>query len=295
MHNIWAKLPYKSYAVSGHDTTSFLQGQLTQDVNQISENHCQYGAFCSHKGRMFGVFLLNKLNDTFYLRIIESSEQPVVNRLKMFVLRAKVTFEALSDTHIGCDKAMAAAFCEAQGITLPTADFEAITQDGLSICALPKHFYEIRLSADSPLAHWFDQTHPDQENTPAVNALRLAGGHFNIQPDGIEKWLPQQTPLENWGSINYQKGCYVGQEIIARNKYLGQVKKGFAVATIDAPLTLAVNAAIQHEGRDIGQIIETQIIGAETICLGLMPFDRMQTTLTIEGQPAVFHRIQDDV
>lgn len=266
-----ATLPYRSYRFVGEDSLTFLQGQLTQDISLITRNRCHYGAFCNVKGRMLANFLIRPTPNTqpndYILRLHEGQADAAVKRLQMFILRAKVKIEALSLQHVGLNKIAAKTICGDADVTLPDAFHSVDVDENVVLCALPNDYFELILSDSSPVKALLSNI---TDSLNDIETLRLQGGHFNVLPETNELLLPQQTPLEAWGGINYQKGCYVGQEVIARNKYLGKVKKGLAYASLQSANELTLPATVQQENKLVGQIIEAHTGKQHTACLGLL-------------------------
>ncbi len=122
-------------------------------------------------------------------------------------------------------------------------------------------------------------------------ALRLRGGHFDIVPETSEWLMPQQTPLEAWGGINYQKGCYVGQEVIARNKYKGKVRKGLGYALLDGADDIALQAGVVINGRKVGQVVEVYRGSARTHCLALLSLESFGQLAQLGGSETQFSSI----
>ncbi len=266
MKRIWAEMPYINYRVSGDDAKTFLQGQVTQDIYSIKEGSCQYGAYCNPHGRMFANLLLSMIDGNIILRLHKLSAEKIINRLKMFILRSKVTIEPIEHIVTALNKDAVISFCEYLGEQLPE-EFSAVTLDNLQLLALPNEYYELKTSDESVLSFIRD-TFTKDFNT--IESIRLKGGNYHILPDAYELVQPQQTPLEIWGGISYKKGCYVGQEIIARNKYRGKIRKGLAFATIQGAVDIPIGENIIADGYDVGTVIEYNKGEQESICLALM-------------------------
>lgn len=275
-------MPYQRYRVSGEDAITFLQGQLTQDIQSITADNVGYGAYCTPKGRMLANFLIgaDTATNSITLQLHSAVADSVIKRLQMFILRAKVTLLPSQETVVGLNAAMAEQLCQQTHTTLPDA-FQKISTETFSLVALPNGYYEALFDSTPMLP-------AEAENFAAVNALRIRSGNFHILPPTSEAVLPQQTTLATWGGINYEKGCYVGQEIIARNKYRGTVKKGLAVATLDGDWDLPVGATIKQNGKNAGQLLETQTAQGKTVCLALIYLDMADKPCQLETTEPTF-------
>lgn len=286
----WAEMPYQFYRFSGDDSESFLQGQLTQDITHITAANCHYGAYCNHQGRMQANILLIRDEQGIILRLHEEQAAVVIKRLQMFVLRAAVTVERLPMRGIAGNQAMAEAVCQAQQLSLPQP-FEVSRNALVTVYGLPGGYYEVAVADGVTLTLAADTMDID-----AVHALRLQQGHFHVLAATYEALLPQQTPLAAWGGISYTKGCYVGQEIIARNKYLGKVNKGLAVAVFSTADTTQTAECyllnpVQQNGKTVGKVIEFYQGKQDSVCLALLSNSSMGKACEVQGNAAVFHAI----
>ncbi len=279
MTAIRAILPYKSYRFSGDDTLTFLQGQLTQDVGFIQADTCHYGAFCNPKAQMLANFLIVGQANDYTLRLHARQADSVIKRLQLFILRAQVKVEAVTRCHIGLNQAAALQLCEAWGLDLPEP-FACVNHGEAKLCGLPNGYFELLAPDDSLVADIADS--PD-----AIAALRLSGGHFDIVPENAESLMPQLTPLEVWGGINYKKGCYVGQEIIARNHYKGKIRKGLGYAVIDASVELTHQTPVMV-GNKKGQVVDFHRGETQTLCLALLLLDCFEQAATVDGHATQF-------
>ncbi len=225
---------------------------------------------------MFANLLLNTFdNKGILLRLHEAQADPVIKRLKMFVLRAKVTIAEQPFIFIGMNFAMAKALCDLEKVVVPVA-FTTVNHPNWKLCALPNNYFELIVFDTDYLTVILERIDA-VESDEAIQALRLTGGHFNVLTETNEVILPQQTPLEPWGGISYTKGCYVGQEIIARNKYLGKVKKGLAFTLLNEhnkkiPLCSNVNNA---EGKLIGKVLECENTADGLLVLAVLSLGEM--------------------
>lgn len=120
----------------------------------------------------------------------------------------------------------------------------------------------------------------------------IAGGHFDITAEISEDLLPQQTSLAAWGGISYTKGCYVGQEIIARNKYLGSVKRMMAVAQSKTPLGVTLGDDIVCNEKVVGKVVALYE-GQQGAYLGLIPVEQIGQVCQVKKQSMTFAAIPE--
>ena len=208
---------------SGADARTFLQSQLTQDVLKLNENDVRLAGYCSAKGRMYAMFYIWADGETVYLLTQRSVMETVIKRLRMFVLRAKVMLEDVSDQYaisgyVGAD-ALAQQTRVTDGNTVRLGILPAVISE--ANITLPR---EIRIdttlikteTADIELWQWLD----------------IRAGIAHVSAGISEAFVPQMMNLDRIGSVNFKKGCYPGQEIVARSHYLGKLKRRMQVASI---------------------------------------------------------------
>ncbi|MFP5392620.1 MAG: YgfZ/GcvT domain-containing protein [Gammaproteobacteria bacterium] len=227
-------------AVSGAEAATFLHNQLTNDVEHLGEQDVRLAGYCSPKGRLLASFLMWRSSETVYLQLASDIQAAVQKRLSMFVLRAKAKLSDASPEHtvVGFGGAAAqGALAEVFG-TLPAAPWTRIDHPSGALLRVADAFGAPRYlwiaaaaSADTVLAR-FD----DKLARLGSDAWRLADIHAGVPQISAktqEQFVPQMVNLELLGGVNFKKGCYPGQEIVARSQYLGKLKRRTALATLD--------------------------------------------------------------
>lgn len=228
--------------VEGDDRVAFLQGQLTNDVKQLNGSHSHYAGYCTAKGRLLALFLAFAHDEKIYLQLNRQLLEPIMKRLKMYVLRSKVTIHDASDGIVR----LGLAGTEAEPLLLqrfgqvPQAAHQQLTLQDSCIIRLPgqRPRYEIFVTADKAQTLWKALS---QQARPAGAAcwdwLEVEAGIPDIEPATQEAFVPQMVNLDALGGISFKKGCYTGQEIVARTHYLGKVKRRTLPLHIPAGLT----------------------------------------------------------
>ena len=220
----------------GPDAASFLQGQLTQDVLQLPLSQARLAGFCSPKGRLQASFVVWRdagLADTLYLACSADLLPPTLKRLTMFVLRAKCKLADVSNEWALWGLAGASATA-ALGDALPAADWAVAPSSGGQMVRLPS-------AAEVPRALLVQPTDAALSELPALAMadwqwLEARSGIARVVAATADKFVPQMVNFELTGGVNFQKGCYPGQEIVARSQYRGTLKRRAMVFEADAEL-----------------------------------------------------------
>lgn len=232
--------PIGTLAVSGADAASFLQGQFTNDVAALSVGSSQFSALCSAKGRVLATFVLRRIDDTgFELLLPRALLAPLQKRLALFVLRAKVVLRDTSEetVRIGIGGPLAAACVEALVRPAP-AQYRDESIEGGCILALPGSRFVASVEPGEAPRLW-DRLQPARAaGFPCWRWLTIRAGIPVILPPTQDQFIPQMLNLDAIGGVSFHKGCYSGQEIVARTQYLGRLKERLALghaATAPAP------------------------------------------------------------
>ena len=213
--------------VAGDDAAAFLQGQLTSDVAALADGTVQYSAWCSPKGRVLANFLLRRLTQgRFELLLPFSLAEAVAKRLRMFVLRSKVTIADASEASVRLGVGgPAAAACIAATLGMTPTLRHAMAIDGGTIVALPgNRFLFVVTPAEAPRL-WRTASRARPAGIGCWQWLTVCAAVPVITPPTQDGFLPQMLNLDALDAIAFGKGCYTGQEIVARTQYLGRLKE----------------------------------------------------------------------
>jgi tRNA-modifying protein YgfZ len=223
--------------VTGADAASFLQGQLTNDVALLGMNESRLAAFCSAKGRMQASFIIYKrtaldtaqVSPDIYLICSRDILTPTLKRLSMFVMRAKAKLtDVTAEFNIFGLTGNAILSIAHQAINTPaTSIFEAST-----VVALPSALGQSRAWCITPVADAAPAGNP--LSTELWNWGEVHAGIATITAPIVEAFVPQMLNYESVGGVNFKKGCYPGQEVVARSQFRGTLKRRAYVVQIDA-------------------------------------------------------------
>jgi folate-binding protein YgfZ len=256
--------------VHGADATTFLQNQLTNDINDISEHKSQLTAYCNHKGRAFANFRVIKRGEDYYLRLSHDLVDSVLKKLRMYVLMAKVTLEDASNqlVHFGfsgpeADRILANRTNKAFGSgNTPETINEVIRHGSLSIIRLPGVVprYEVLGEPEEAMALWnglnVDAAPVSHHSWQYLNIL---AGIPVITEASSEAWVPQMLNFDLINGISFKKGCFPGQEVVARLNYLGETKRRTYRLVADTDQLPAIGDKINTGNTEAGTIVNAVI------------------------------------
>jgi folate-binding protein YgfZ len=259
---------YGLIAVNGADAQSFLQNQFANDVQQVTEQSSQLNAYCSPKGRVLALFRLFKRGDTYYLRLPRAVLEPTLKRLRMFVLRSQVTLTDASDSLVtmGISGPEAGAQLE-KILSASPQSFDSSTQidtpDGgrLTVICIRGPFPRFEISGELAAIKklWLElEKNIRPAGSDPWTLLDIRSGIPGIHPATVDAFVPQMLNLQTFGAISFKKGCYPGQEIVARMHHLGTLKRRMYRAHVDAP-TLpqpSDNCYTSESEQPVGQVVE---------------------------------------
>jgi hypothetical protein len=220
--------------VRGEDATTFLQGQLTSDVRLVTDERAQPSAWCSPKGRMLASFLVFRHAGDVYLQTPRERVAALLKRLRMFVLRAKVELADASDE---LARAGIAGGCAAELLAgaAPEEPFAVRQDGGVTLIRLPgdRARVEIVGTAAAVKALWERAAPTGGVAGPDFWALLdIRAGLPTVYDGTAEAFVPQMANLQLVEGVSFTKGCYTGQEVVARMQYLGKLKRRMYLARV---------------------------------------------------------------
>lgn len=228
--------------VEGPDAITFLQGQVTCDVQGLSNGAVTLGALCTPQGRAIAVFRLTRQDQSCTLLLRSDVLDTVRTRLQRYVLRAKVTLSDLRGQWqvyglLGNLDASIAAAMELSETPAPGTSVPAINDCRL-LCVDRADKHLLLTSDGRPQALREALRNRAAELTDPATAWELAeirDGIPVVAPETSEQFVPQMLNLDQLGGIAFDKGCYTGQEVVARTHYLGNIKRRMRRFRLSAP------------------------------------------------------------
>ena len=253
-------------AVTGADAQEFLSNQFTSDVNSLAEGEFQLSAWCNPKGRVLFTPILYRNDDDFFCLVPVDMTQQFCQRLTMFVLRAKVSIEP-RESHQAISVTIT-DHAEMAKITNTVTDDPAWTllhsplvndssnRSAILSAILPSILIGPKQSTAPDDFDWLT-THDEGD----WRCTRILAGIPEITSATTEEFLPQQINLDALDGVSFKKGCYPGQEIVARVKYRGKVKQRLFIlqsnpAPTDIEALAPLTAVYDLADNKVGQILE---------------------------------------
>ncbi len=225
--------------VAGTDAMTFLHGQLTSDVKHLAPDGVQHSAWCSAKGRMLASCLLFRDQAGYRLQLAADLQATISKRLQMFVLRSRVaiTDASAGEQLIGLSGPQATATLAALSLPTPATAMSRAPFPTGAVIRLDRERFEI-VVANAALPELWSRiaTSARPVGTAVWQWLDIRAGVPLITRKTTEEFVPQMADFERFGGVSFHKGCYPGQEIIARTQYLGKVKRHLYRAHADVSM-----------------------------------------------------------
>ncbi len=242
----------------GEKGPEFLQGQISCDVHQVNTHTMRQGALCNLKGR---VLALPDVIAWHGLKLIlpQNLLLQTQKSLTATAMLSRVTLEPATHYHVlGFYLHDATQACPIEG-TWPSEKYKLLTQDNVCAYHIGDNFYLMLVHASllEKIKTPFIQNNLLQ-NEQTWHALRLQHGEIQIYPESRGLFLPHRLGLQHTGHLNFNKGCYKGQEIIARTHYRAKTKHAMKILTIETSMTLKPGLRIMTEDgtREVGELVD---------------------------------------
>lgn len=252
-----------SLRVRGADADTFLQGQLSNDLRELTPTRGQLTSYSNPKGRVLAIFAAIRAGDEIWMETSRSLLAGTLKRLKMFVMRSKVQLDdAGSDVvSIGIAGPNADRVLDAAGLLVPSVLCLCAEVDGIVVMRRrgPQNRYTLHGPAARLAALWPTlAAHARPVGTEAWRLTDILAGFPALHPETAEQHVAQMMNLDKLEGISFSKGCYPGQEIVARLHYLGNLKRRMFVARTPtgavargAPIVVAGG-----EGQAVGEVLD---------------------------------------
>jgi tRNA-modifying protein YgfZ len=223
---------------TGEDNAAFLHNLMTNDVTGIPADGVRYAGFCTPKGRLIATFLIWHEGQDLWLQTAADVQPAMLKKLSMYILRSKAKLHDGADrVLIGLAGPQAAVALQALGTSAPEVNKTAALPGG-QVISVAKDRYILALEiAAAKTAFEALKQHAIPAGLNAWRLRDIADGLPRVVAATQEQFIPQMVNFEAVGGVSFKKGCYPGQEIVARTQYLGKIKRRMYRAMVSAPAT----------------------------------------------------------
>ena len=276
MHDKLQPLPGALFAMpdlhvvelAGRDATTFAQAQFINDLNGLQPGHWQWSGWLTPKGRTVALFAVASWSDDrIWLLLPDLDPSGLAEALRRFVFRSKVAVTVRDDLVV------AGAFAKPQRAERNRfVEHDGVAEFDLGTPEMPRL---LRVGCPAPAV--------DDAALQRWRMFDLEHGLPRLGPDQSGQWTPQQLSLERIRGFSVKKGCYPGQEIVARTHFLGKAKRGLAL--LESDRAIAPGAEVTGDARAVGTVVASAGQDGRHLSLAVMPLDREATPLSVGDSP----------
>lgn len=243
--------------VAGEEAESFLQNLLTNDIRTLTANTAQLSGFCNPKGRLLSLFYVIKREQNFLLVLATDLAESIAQRLNMFKLRSKVDITVSPELKV-------MGYLSQAPLTNQAIDFwSGVSLNGELTIYLPGHLHRHLVISSG------ETTIKEESQIGAENlwtSADIKAGLPMVYLQSKEQFTPQQLNLDLVGGVSFKKGCYPGQEVVARLHYLGKPSRRLFLAqlkTVDIP---EPNLEVADESGEVaGHVVRAAMLDSGTL------------------------------
>ncbi|NQZ29652.1 MAG: folate-binding protein YgfZ [Oceanospirillaceae bacterium] len=259
------------FSISGADSQSFLQGQLTCDMRDVSSQGSRLAAHCTPKGAMVSAMRVVSFNDSFLLRVNSASTAQCITALNKYMMFSKAQATDLSEQWVGFGISGndALSFISNHFDNIPTDVNQSITEQDKVLIKVPGNRYEAWLTLDEA-KKWLAEPLLIAALAPSTlwHKLDIINGIADVYPQTSGMFIPQMCNLQALAGVSFNKGCYTGQEVITRLHFRGKLNKQLIIAQFQLDDLNNENYIAQlvnsKEQNNVGKVLQSCII--ENIC-----------------------------
>lgn len=267
---VFALAGQRLLVLEGPDAVRFAHAQFMSDVAGLADGRWQWSGWLAPKGRVLALFALLRLDaQRVWLLLPDADPEALATRLRGFLFRSKVTIATRGDL------AVSGAFvadAQAGGASIAMRDADSVALD------FGGDGGDRTLSITPAGTSIVEAGTVDTAGNDAWRAFDLAHGLPRLGDEQVDRWTPQQLSLDRLRAYSVKKGCYPGQEIVARTHFLGQAKRGLVLLEGDSPL--APGGAVRAGETASGSVICT----AGSLALAVLPMERdAEAPITVDG------------
>jgi len=293
MDSFYTPLRDEFIRFAGGDALAFLEAMTTNDLSAMAQpGHTRLTGFCSPQGRLLGLMQLSGEGETFYARVPEGMAEPLIEQFKPFVFRSKVEMTPVGERWcvVGAAGPDLNNILRGADVPIPAGPGQTAGRDGLHVMCLRDQVIEMALPVQG-LPELSDALAAAQlcaAETSDWEQLAIADGIPEIYPATMDEFIPQMVDLDKLGGVSFEKGCYPGQEIIARIRSRGSVKRHMHQAHADTVAAPAPGTGITDQaGKPAGTVVRSTAIQEQAVMLAVINDSAAETDLSLPGNAAL--------
>jgi len=246
--------------ISGVDAETFIQGQITNDITLLSEEEKSiYAGYCSPKGRLLAFFFITRMDANYFLFCPPCISEAISKRLSMYVLRAKVEITCSPDNvdYFLIDESDIQKVPD-NLISKPQNKMQTALSNNKSISLTmldgPKSYYFI-FGYKKEILKLYDEIYSTEIKPCNWNEVHIDNIIPNIFNETQDLYIPQSVNLDLIGAVNFKKGCYTGQEVVARTHYLGKPKRRMYLGSVTLNKNPELGSDIKVGDEKVGSLV----------------------------------------
>ena len=249
--------------ISGDDATEFLQGQMTQDTGELNDDQIHLTSFCNPQGRIIATSLIQYRNEAYYLILSSDLIDDLKSHLQRYILRSKVTVEQSESMVFGIYTNNSVSNQQL---------FKSLSNDSERMLALANQVPE-NIDDFIPSEEWIQCD--IKKKIPIITK------------ESSEKFIPQMLNLDILDAVSFSKGCYTGQEVIARVQHRGKIKQRMFVINNENQSHIPIGSEIQHESKKVGTVVISALINEKSTSLAVINTSDSGNQLNIRNKEIV--------
>ena len=249
------------YQVEGEDATTFLQGQFSNDINAVTSSTGQISSYCTPKGRMLAILYICKRGDSYFLLTSKDIAEEVMKRLQMYVMRSKVSITVMYDALLmGVCGDTQAEILDTLHLTPIDSHYQVSANEsfiGMNIPSINSRYLVIGNETSAQQLQKLDTKDVNIYSASYWQWLDIMAGLPSITSNVQEAFVPQMANMELIEGVSFSKGCYPGQEIVARLHYLGNANRRMFRISVEHSESINIGDDIYTHGSDqpVGKVV----------------------------------------
>ena len=259
-------------SISGADSTEFIQGQMTQDISAIGDDEARMTAILNPQGRVMSTALIMHWDDSIILVLNKDTVDDLIVWLSRFILRSKVTVSRLEAHIYGLNQNLANIESDSLDLEKEIFCLRSIETDAERTLLITKSLHDFSKSSITTMSCRNWQLADIQAGIPI------------IYKENIAKFIPQMVNLDLINGISFNKGCYTGQEIVARVQHRGKIKRRmFHISTQQSNTEIRPGTPVLLGDSEVGTIIQSVQYKNQIHSLAVIKNDASKKKLLVNG------------